>query len=193
MVPLVVGLALFIGVHLLTTQPDLRQGLIQRMGEGPYKGLYSLLALAGFALIVFGFHKAQMMPGKNPVLWYPPHWGRHITMLLMLPVFPLLVATYLPGRISATIRHPMIAAVKFWALAHLFVRGDAASLLLFLSLLGWAVYDRISLKHREAAGLIQFGSGPVRNDLIAIVAGLALYGIFVKWGHAALIGVPLMA
>ncbi len=192
MIPLVVGLLVFIGVHLITTQPDLRHGLAARIGEGPYKGLYSLVALAGFALIVFGFHKAQIMPGKNPMLWTPPSWGRHVTMLLMLPVFPLLVATYLPGRISAAVRHPMITAVKFWALAHLFVRGDAASLLLFGSILAWAVYDRISLKHREAAGLVQLRAGPARNDIIALVSGLALYAIFLEWGHYALIGVPLL-
>ncbi len=113
-------------------------------------------------------------------------------MTLMLPVFPLLVATYLPGRISAAVRHPMITAVKFWALAHLFVRGDAASLLLFGGLLGWAVYDRISLKQREAAGLVSVRTGLARNDIIAIVVGLAIYAVFLKWGHALLIGVPLL-
>jgi uncharacterized membrane protein len=192
MVPLVMGLALFIGIHLLTTQTDLRQGLTQRMGLGPYKGLYSLLSFAGLALIILGYHKVQLAPGKNPVLWNTPIWGRHVTMLLMLPVFPLLASTYLPGRISAAVRHPMITAIKFWALAHLFVRGDVASLLLFGGLLGWAVYDRISLKHREAAGLISVRAGPARNDIIAIVAGLAIYGAFLKWGHALLIGVPLL-
>lgn len=193
MVPLVMGLALFIGVHLVTTQPDLRHGLSQRMGLGAYKGLYSLLSFAGLALIVLGYHKAQLAPGKNPVLWNTPHWGRHIAMLLMLPVFPLLAATYLPGRISAAVRHPMITAVKFWALAHLFVRGDAASILLFAGLLGWAVYDRISLKQREAGGLVTVKTGPPRNDIIAIVLGLAIYAIFLKWGHAAIIGVPIIA
>jgi uncharacterized membrane protein len=193
MVPLVVGLAVFIGVHLVPTQPDLRKGLAQRLGEGPYKGVFSVIATIGFVLIVFGYHKAQVMPGKNPVLWTPPEWGRYATMLLMLPVFPLLLSSHLPGRISAAVRHPMITAVKLWALAHLFVRGDAASLLLFLGLMGWAVYDRVSLKQREAAGLVSIKSGPVRNDLIALAAGLALYAVFIKWGHAALIGVPLMA
>jgi uncharacterized membrane protein len=192
MVPLVMGLALFIGIHLVTTQPDLRQGLTQRMGAGTYKGLYSLLSFVGLALIVLGYHKVQLAPGKNPLLWTPPLWGRHVTMLLMLPVFPLLVATYLPGRIGAAIRHPMITAVKFWALAHLFVRGDAASVLLFGGLLAWAIYDRISLKQREAAGLVSVGSGPARNDIIAIVVGLAIYAVFLKWGHALLIGVPLI-
>ncbi|MFM9848364.1 MAG: NnrU family protein [Hyphomicrobiaceae bacterium] len=193
MVPLVMGLALFIGIHLVSTQPDLRQGLAQRMGLNAYKGLYSLLSFAGLTLIVLGYHKVQLAPGKNPVLWNPPLWGRHVTMLLMLPVFPLLVSTYLPGRISAAVRHPMITAVKFWALAHLFVRGDAASLLLFAGLLGWAVYDRISLKQREAAGLVAVRTGPARNDIVAIVLGLVIYGIFLKWGHAVLIGMPLLS
>jgi uncharacterized membrane protein len=192
MVPLVMGLALFIGIHLVSTQSDLRQGLSQRMGLGAYKGLYSLLSFAGLVLIVLGYHKVHLAPGKNPVLWTPPLWGRHVTMLLMLPVFPLLVSTYLPGRISAAIRHPMITAVKFWALAHLFVRGDAASVLLFAGLLGWAVYDRISLKRREAVGLVAVRTGPARNDIIAIVVGLAIYAVFLKWGHALLIGVPLV-
>lgn len=193
MMPLIVGLALFVGVHLVTTQPDLKRGLAARMGEGGYKGVYSLIAIAGFALIIFGYHKVQLMPGKNPVLWSPPHWGRHVAMLLMLPVFPLLFATYLPGRLSAAVRHPMITAVKFWALAHLFVRGDTASLLLFGGLLAWAVYDRISLRQREAAGQVRLKSGPGRNDVLALVLGLIAYGAFLKWGHATLIGVPLMA
>lgn len=193
MMPLIIGLVLFVGVHLVTTQTEFRNGLAARMGERGYKGLYSLVALAGFALIVFGYHKVQLMPGKNPVLWSPPSWGRHVTMLLMLPVFPLLFATYLPGRLSAAVRHPMITAVKFWALAHLFVRGDAASLLLLGGLLAWAVYDRISLKRREAAGLVHLKSGPGRNDVLALVLGLIAYGVFVRWGHAALIGMPLIA
>ena len=86
----------------------------------------------------------------------------------------------------------MITAVKFWALAHLFVRGDAASLALFLGLLTWAVYDRITLKQREAAGLATVKSGPVVNDVIAIVAGLVVYALFAKWGHGLLIGIKII-
>jgi uncharacterized membrane protein len=86
----------------------------------------------------------------------------------------------------------MITAVKFWALAHLFVRGDLASLLLFLGFLAWAVYDRISLKVREQHDLVVVRSGPVMNDVIAVVVGLGLYVAFVRWGHAALIGVSLV-
>jgi len=189
---LVLGLVIFIAIHILPTSPDLRRGLAARFGEGPYKGLFSVVSLIGFALIVYGYHKIQINPGKNPQLWVPPSWGRHVAMALMLPVFPLLIATYLPGKLSAVVRHPMITAVKFWALSHLFVRGDLASLLLFLGFLGWAVYDRISLKKREAAGLVTVRSGPAMNDAIAIIGGLVIYAVFVKWGHPALIGVSIV-
>jgi len=192
MLLLVVGLLIFVGIHLLPTQPDLWRGIAARSGEGAYKAFFSLVALAGFAVIVMGYHKAQLHPGKNPILWSPPLWTRHITMLLMLFVFPLLFAAYLPGRISASVRHPMVLAVKVWALAHLLVRGDAASLLLFGGLLAWAVFDRISLKRREAAGLITIKSGPVRNDVIAVLGGLVAYAVFAKWGHPALIGVKVI-
>lgn len=189
MILLLLGLLLFIGIHALPMQPQVRNGLASRFGELTYKGVFALVAAVGFALIVLGYHKIQMMPGKNPQLWTPPQWGRHVTMLLMLPVFPLLIETYLPGRIAAVVRHPMITAVKFWALAHLFVRGDAASLLLFAGFLAWAVVDRISLKRRERSGLVRAKSGGVVNDVVAVVLGLLLYAVFAKWGHAALIGV----
>lgn len=192
MLLLIIGLLVFIGIHILPTRPELRDAFAGRFGEQAYKGVFSVIALIGFALIVVGFHKVQLHPGKNPVLWYPPHWGRHVTMALMLPVFPLLVSSFIPGRIAAVIRHPMITAVKFWALAHLFVRGDVASLLLFLGMMGWAVYDRITLKKREAAGLVTTKTGPVRNDVIAILIGLVLYAVFAKWGHPALIGVNVI-
>jgi uncharacterized membrane protein len=192
MLTLLLGLLIFLGVHLVPTRPEMRYAVVSRMGEGPWKGVFSLVSLVGFVLIVVGYHKLQLNPGKNPVVWSPPAWGRHATLVLMLPVFPLLIATYLRGRIAGAVRHPMITAVKLWALAHLLVRGDLASMALFLGFLAWAVWDRISLKHREAAGLVQVASGPVVNDVIAVVGGLAIYVAFVKWGHAALIGMPLV-
>ncbi len=192
MLPLLLGMLLFVGIHLMCTQVDLRQGLVRRFGEMAYKGFFSVVALAGLVLIVIGYHKAQIMPGKNPQLWSPPTWGRHATMALMLPVFSLLLAAYLPmGRIKAVIGHPMITAVMLWAVAHLLVRGDAASLLLFGGLLGWAVADRISLKRRDQAAGVKRAGGSVVYDVIAVVGGLLLYGAMLKWGHAALIGIRL--
>ena len=191
MLPLLLGMLVFTGIHLLPMQIDLRRGLITRYGEMAYKAVFSLVSAVGLGLIIFGYHKARTHLGKNPQLWIPPPWGRHVTMLLMLPVFPLLIETYLPGRIAAAVRHPMITAAKLWAAGHLLIRGDAASLLLFGGFLAWAVADRISLKRRERAGLVKFAQGTVVNDVIAVVVGLAIYGAMLKWGHEALIGIRL--
>ena len=106
---------------------------------------------------------------------------RHITLLLMVPVFPLLLAAYLPGRIKTAMKHPMLAAVKIWALAHLLANGSLADVVLFGTFLVWAIADRISLKRRAQ----QIATAPPGrfNDLIAILAGLALYVVFILWAH----------
>lgn len=192
MLLLILGLFVFIGIHLIPTRPELRRAFASRMGEGPYKGLFSIVSLVGFALIVYGYQKVQLHPGKNPQLWYPPASGRHVAMVLMLPVFPMLIAAYMPGRLAGAVRHPMVTAVKLWALAHLFVRGDLASLLLFGSLLAWAAYDRMTLRGREATGLVTVRSGPAINDIVALVVGIVIYFCFAKWGHPALIGVKVL-
>ena len=112
--------------------------------------------------------------------------------LAAIGLFILLVAAYVPSHIRDKAKHPMLAAIKVWALAHLLANGDLAGVLLFAGFLAWAVYDRITLKDREARGLVTVGSGPILNDVIAIVAGLALYYAMIRWGHAALIGVSLV-
>jgi uncharacterized membrane protein len=159
------------------------------MGEKPYKGIYSLLSIVGFVLLVWGYGVARQHP---IVVYAPPLWTRHLTALLMLPVFPLLLAAYLPGRIKAAVKHPMLAAIKAWAFAHLLANGMAADLLLFGGFLIWAVADRISIKHRPVVRPTP-GPPPMKyNDVIAVVGGLALYVIFVFWLHLRLIGVSPM-
>jgi uncharacterized membrane protein len=193
MLLLLLGLVVFLAIHLVPASPDLRGQLVGRFGEGAYKLVFSALSLIGFALIVIGFHKLQVMPGKNPSLWYPPTWTRHLAFTLMLPAMILLVATYVPSRIRSTVRHPMLAAIKLWALAHLLANGDLASLVLFSSFLAWAIFDRISVKRRDAPGpLGQAEPASVFNDIAVVVGGLAAYYVMLKWGHAALIGVPLI-
>lgn len=196
MLPLLLGMLVFVGIHLLPAQPDIRRGLVTRYGDGAYKAFFSLVSAVGLGMIIFGYHKAQVMPGKNLQLWGPPVWGRHVTMLLMLPVFPLLLAAYLPGRIKAVVRHPMITAVMLWALGHLFVRGDAASLLLFGGLLAWAIFDRISLNRRGVSPPVEIQNGPLTPvlmfDFITVGLGLSFYLTMLKWGHQALIGVKLI-
>lgn len=190
MMVLVVGLILFLGVHLVPTSPELRDGLKERIGEVPYKVIFSLLSLIGFVVIVLGFHKLQLHPGKNPILWDPPTWTRHIAVALMLPAMILLVASVIPSRIRTTVRHPMLIAIKTWAFAHLIANGDLGALLLFGSFLAFAVYDRISVKKRGAQGPLGNAtpSSPI-NDVIVVVVGVALYAALLYGGHQWLIGV----
>ncbi|MBS0268115.1 MAG: NnrU family protein [Proteobacteria bacterium] len=187
MMVLIVGLILFLGVHLVPTQPELRDGLKARIGEGPYKILFSLLSLAGLVVIVLGYHKLQLHPGKNPILWEPPVWTRHIAVALMLPAIVLLVASLIPSRIRTATRNPLLIAIKIWALAHLLANGDLGALLLFGSFLAFAVYDRISVKKR---GLLPPPApASALNDVIVVVVGLGLYAWLLLGGHQWLIGV----
>jgi len=186
MTVLILGLAIFLGVHSIAiVSADLRARALAKLGEGGWKGLYALASLGGFVLIVYGFGLARQSP---VVLYTPPHFLRHVTFLLMLPVFPLILAAYLPGRIKSALKHPMLAAVKFWALAHLLSNGMLADVLLFGGFLAWAVLDRISLKRRPPQILRTAPARPF-NDAIAVVLGLAIYALFILWAHRWLFGV----
>ena len=185
----IVGLLVFLGTHSFAiATPAVRQSAVASLGEGRFKALYSLVSIAGFVLLIYGYGVART---TTPVLYTPPTATKHIALLLMLPVFPLLLATYLPGRIRATLKHPMLTAVKAWALAHLLANGTLADVLLFGGFLAWAVFDRISIKRRPDAKLPS--GGPVINDIIAVVIGLALYVAFIFGVHQYLFGVPPIA
>jgi uncharacterized membrane protein len=189
---LIAGLLLFFAVHLVPTRPELRARVVGSIGSGPYMGLFALVSLAALALIVLGYGQMQGLARGNPQLWVPPAWTRHLTMLLMLPAVILLVAAYVPSRIRTAVRHPMLAAVKLWAFAHLLTNGDLASVLLFGSFLAYGVYDRISVRQRAALGPLGTASGGVAQDAAAIAGGLALYAFLLVWGHRWITGVPLL-
>jgi uncharacterized membrane protein len=189
MLVMVIGLVVFFAIHLVPANADLRDGLVARFGGTGYKAVFGILSLIGLVLIVVGFAKLQMHPGKNPQLWVPPIWCRHIALALMLPAMIALVAAYVPSRIHTVLKHPMLVAIKLWALAHLLANGDLAALVLFGSFLAYAVYDRISVKRRGALGPLGSTTGPWFNDAIVIVLGTALYAVFVLWAHQFLIGV----
>ncbi|MBK1717388.1 NnrU family protein [Thiocystis violacea] len=183
---LILGLILFLGMHSISIiKPGLRTSVVERFGVIPWQAVYALVSLVGFVLIVQGYGAARLSP---VVLYDPPTWFRHISLLLMLPVFPLLLAAYLPGRIQTAVKHPMLLAVKIWAFAHLFPNGTLADLLLFGTFLAWAVADRVSLKHRVGP-LVQGAPPSPINDAIAIVGGLGLYLLFMFWLHRVLMGV----
>ncbi len=190
MMLLIVGLIIFLGIHLLPTATQERDALKVRLGAGTYKLAFSMISLIGLAIIVLGYHKMQLNPGKNPTLWDPPTWTRHIALLLMWPALVLLVAANVPSRIRNAAKHPMLLAIKLWALSHLLANGDAASLLLFGSFLAYAVYDRISVKRRGALGPLGTAQPTsVINDVIVVAVGTLLYVGLLFGGHTWLFGV----
>ncbi len=185
---LVLGLVIFFGAHLFSAFRSRETGkdIRVKMGAGPYMGLYSLVSLAGFVLIVWGYGAAR----PAPILYVPPPGLAHLNLALMLPAMVLLVASQLPaGRIAKAVKHPMLLAVKIWAFGHLLANGELNSVVLFGSFLAYGVIDRIAVKRRG-----DNGPGPDKvlsgtSDLIALGAGIALYVVILLWLHPVLFGV----
>jgi len=186
---LIAGLLLFFAVHSISIFNDAwRNRMVAKTGEWVWKGLYALLAVIGLLLIIRGYGHARLDP---IVLYTPPRWLHYPALLLLLPVFPLLLAAYLPGRIQMAAKHPMLLATKLWATAHLLVNGTLADVLLFGSFLAWAVADRISLKQRTPHPVPNIPPGRF-NDAMAVVIGLGIYAAFVLWLHTWLIGAAVI-
>jgi uncharacterized membrane protein len=183
---LIIGLAVFLGAHSVSiVNPGWRDRVVARVGVRAWQAIYSVIALVGLLLIVHGYGVAR---AASTILYVPPLWLRDVTAVLMLAVFPLLLATYLPGRIQRTVKHPMLLAVKIWALAHLLANGSLADVVLFGSLILWAGADRMSVKRRAPRRVPGAPPAPW-NDAAAIVAGLGLYAAFVLDLHQRLFGV----
>jgi uncharacterized membrane protein len=185
---MIAGLALFLGAHVFVTRREQRAQAIARWGEGRYKLVFSLVSALGLALIVYGFARYRATGWVD--VWHPPSWTRHVAVALTLPAIVLVVAAYVPGHIKLALKHPMLAGVKLWALAHLIANGDLGSIILFGSILAWAVYDRISLKRRTDPGAPPIPTGGWRNDAIAVVAGVLVYLALGFVFHPIIIGVP---
>lgn len=185
---LIVGLSLFLGSHLTRVVDDgWRTSTRDRIGPGAWKAIYSVIALTGFVLIVYGYGLSRQAPIE---LWSPPTWTRHLASLLMLPAFILLAAAYVPGtRIKQRIGHPMTMSVKVWALAHLLSNGRLADVFLFGSFLAWAVLVYIAARKRDRAAGVTYPAVGVSRDLIAVVIGVVMTAVFAKWLHVWLIGV----
>ena len=184
------GLILFFAVHSISIINDAwRDGMAQRLGPGTWRALHGLASLAGLLLLIWGYGIARNDP---VVLYTPPDWLRHVNFLLMLFVFPLFLAVFLPGRIKTAVKYPAFTAVKIWAFAHFLVNGDLADVLLFGCFLTWAVAGRISMKYRRQRPLPGLLDGRA-NDLIAIVVGLVIYLLFLFILHSRLIGIALIA
>jgi uncharacterized membrane protein len=185
---LVLGLILFLGVHSISiVAPAWRDRVAARLGNA-WRGLYSLVSIAGFILIIWGYGLARR---DSVVLYTPPIWTRYITPVLMFPVFPLFFAPYFPGRIKRVVVHPQLAAVALWAVAHLIAVGTLTDVLLFGLFLVWTVADRISYRWRLQRAIA--AAPPMKlNDVIAVVVGLVVYAIFAYWLHPRWIGVQAL-
>jgi uncharacterized membrane protein len=187
LVVLVAGLILFLGAHLFVTLRSQRGVLVKAIGEWPYKALFSVVSLAGLYFIFKGFG-AYRDAGPIPV-WSPPYFMRHVTEALMLPACIFLAAAYIPGNIKRVLKHPMLVAVKTWAFAHLLTNGDAGGIILFGSVLAWAVYDRITLKHRTDPGGPPIPLGGYKNDIAAVIVGIILYLALGMVFHPLVVGI----
>ena len=186
---MIIGLAAFLGTHTFVTIRPARAELISRLGEGPYKALFAIVSIAGLGLIGWGFAHYRAAGLVN--IWMPPAWTRHVTLLLVWPAIICIVAAYLPGDIKRVLKHPMLVGVKLWALAHLISNGDMGSIILFGSILAWAVFDRITLKRRRDAAAPPVPAGGRRNDFFAVAVGTLLYFALGFWFHPWVIGVPV--
>ena len=185
---LILGLLLFLGVHSVRIVADgWRTRMRARLGEGPWKGIYSVVSLLGFLLIVWGYSIARQDP---TVLWSSPTWVRHVAALLTLLAFVFLAAAYVPGNaIKARIGHPMVVSVKVWAFAHLLANNTLADLLLFGSFIVWAALSFRAARARDRADGTVYVRGPMSRTGVAVVLGTVLWAVFAFWAHGALFGV----
>ena len=188
MAVLILGLALFLGVHSIRiVADDWRTATLARLGEKPWKGLFALASVAGFALIVWGFALARRQP---VYLWESPMAMRHIAGALLLVAFVLLAATYVPrNSIKAKLHHPMVLSVKVWALAHLLANGNLADVLLFGAFLVWAVFSFRAARARDRQAGTVYPPGTASGTAITVVVGIAAWAVFAFWAHGLLFGV----
>lgn len=189
---MIIGLILFLGIHStrIFFEP-VRVWAINTFGAGMWRAIYTILSVAGLILIVIGFNPAAAEAG---VVWVPPFALLHVSALLTLLAFIFVAAAQLPaGRIKANLRHPMTVGVLFWATAHLLINGMSHEVLLFGSILIWSILVLLAALRRDRQMSLAFIAGPVRNDLLAIVIGAAVWAVFVVYAHEWLFGVaPLV-
>jgi len=189
MLLMIIGLVVFLGLHSSRiVAEDYRQRFIAERGENTWKGVYSILSLIGFVLIIIGYGQARQSP---TLLWLSPVWLSHLNALLMVAVFVLLAAAYVPANhIRSAVGHPMVLGVKLWAFGHLLANGELGSVVLFGSFLAWAVADYIAARRRDRSQDLQKqANGKMTATLLTVGIGLVAWIIFAGWLHRWLIGV----
>lgn len=188
---LILGLVLFLGVHSIRIfASDWRDQQFARLGLKKWRGLYSLISIVGFVLLIYGFGQARLQP---VLLYVPPMWLRHLNALFTLVAFILIAAAYVPNNhFKARLGHPMLAGVKIWAFGHLLATGMLHDVVLFGAFLLWAVLDFVVSRRRDRLAGTVYPAGTVRGDAITVLAGLVGWAVFAFALHAWLIGVKPM-
>jgi uncharacterized membrane protein len=185
---LVFGLVVLLGAHIFVTLRDARAAAMARLGQNGYRALFALVSIAGLALIVWGY--GQYRAHELIQIWSPPAFMRHITVGLMLFAVIFFTAAFIPSHIKAKLKHPMLASVKTWALAHLLSNGDLGSILLFGAFLAWGVYARIAAKRRGDVGTTTAPAG-YTNDVLVVVIGIVIYLALGYAFHPMVVGAPV--
>jgi uncharacterized membrane protein len=187
---LILGLAVFLATHVFVSFREARASVIERVGLSLYRTLFAIVSFVGLALIIWGY--AQYRAHDLIQLWSPPAFMRHITIGLVFFAAIFVVAAFFPSHIKTGFKHPMLAGVKTWALAHLLSNGDLGSVLLFGTFLAWGVYARIAAKRR---GDIGAAATPApdgwTSDVIVVALGTAIFLALGFWFHPYVIGVPV--
>lgn len=188
---LVLGILVFMAVHSLALARGTRAALIDRVGVVVFRAGFSVGAVVGLGLIVWGF--ARYRADGLISVWTPPLWTRHLTITLMWFAFISLAAAAYPavGRIRGWLRHPLLVALKIWALAHLLANGDAGGMLVFTAFLAWAVVDRIAVKKRGDQGAAR-ANAFTRADAVVLAGGTLAYLLMMLVLHPLLIGVAVV-
>ncbi len=185
---LILGLVVFLGMHSVRFFADgWRTRMVARWGAGGWKGLYSLVSIAGFVALLWGFGLARQ---QAVLLYVPPVWFKHANALFTLAAFVLVAAAYVPrNHIKARLGHPMLAGVKLWAFGHLLATGFLHDVVLFGAFLLWAVVAFVAARRRDRRAGVVYPAGTWRGDTITVVVGIAAWAVFAFWLHARWIGV----
>jgi uncharacterized membrane protein len=188
---LIAGLVVFLGLHSTRIVADgARSRFIARYGAGPWRGLYSVVSVAGLALIVWGYGLTLQAP---VVLRDPPHWVREVTAAINLPASILFIAAYVPrNHLKAWLGHPMVLGTALWAVAHIVAVRTAADVLVFMAFLVWAVACYLSLRARDRAAAVRPAAPQAARSALAVLIGMALWVVLGFWLHGPVIGIPAL-
>ncbi len=188
---LIPGIAVFAGVHLFSMlAPGARNALRARLGEGPFKGLYTLVSIVGLGLMIWGFLGTRAGPAAADLLYYPADWTRHVTMLLVLLGFIAIGASHGKGYLKLWLKQPMSIGVALWSTGHLLANGKRADVYLFGTFLVIAVLDIVL---STARGKVPVHQPRIRSDIIAVIVGIVLYLLFLLWFHPHVLNLPIVS